>query len=201
MKISSSGGQELPATNTLKSERDSFSGSNEERAEEDDEKMCIRDSVYREKLGAGHLRHVAQDRAIALANVLRVHHGQHCVDAFTGVVGGLDHVLAELGARLVQARRIDKDDLPVRARGHAQQTRARGLGVVGNDGHLFPHKAVHDAGLAHVGAAEDGHEARAEGLFIFHRCPPARRGVPGRTNGAKAPRGERRQSPARTGRR
>ena len=88
------------------------------------------------------------------------------VHALAGVVGGLDHVLAELGARLVQAR-VSTKTICQSARVATPSRRERVVwGWLETMGHLFPHKAVHDAGLAHVGAAEDGTKPERKGCLF-----------------------------------
>ena len=120
------------------------------------------DLVHREELRALHFGKVGQHGEVAPADALSIHHRQHRVHALLGFLSALHHELAQLGARRMQTGRVHEHDLPVLAGGHAQQLAARGLGMVGDDGHLFADKAVHQAGLAHVRAAHDGHKTGTE---------------------------------------
>src|SRR5699024_7960215 len=77
----------------------------------------------------------------------------------------------------VQAWGIHKDDLPIRPADHAHDLVAGGLGPVGHNGHLFPHKPVHNAGFSHIGPAHDGHKARMK-RFLFQNKYSLRRTPP-----------------------
>ncbi len=150
------------------------------------------DFVHRQELGTLHLRQFRQNLPVVIADEGAVHHGQHRVHAFLCVLGGFHHVFAQAGAGLMQTGGIHKDDLPVLAGGHAQQLGTGGLGVIGHDGDLFADKIVHDAGLAHVGPAQDGYKAASEFGHVFISCSKIKGicpGLPGRRIRAAIPKG------------
>ena len=68
----------------------------------------------------------------------------------------LHHVIAQSGFGLVQARRIQQDELGIAPVYDAVDPIPGGLRLVGNDGDLFAHQCVGQAGFAHIGPAADG---------------------------------------------
>ena len=95
-----------------------------------------------------------------------VHEHEHHVAGFKGFVDLLQHAAVELRAGLVDAGRIDKDDLRggicAFVRGdldHAHDAIARGLRLGGDDGHLFAGEGVEERAFADVGPAENGDES------------------------------------------
>jgi len=60
----------------------------------------------------------------------------------------------------VDAWGIDEDDLRLGQGKDASQATPGGLGFGGDDGDFLSHEGVDEGGLAHVGLAQDGHEAR-----------------------------------------
>ena len=101
-------------------------------------------------------------------------------DLLERALGGLDHILAELVLRLVDARRIEKDNLRLWPRENAENPVARRLRLVAHDGDLLPDQAVDECRFADVRPTDDGDESRFM-LFLFHsitllhflRCPAA----------------------------
>ena len=75
-----------------------------------------------------------------------------------GEAGGddLHHILSQGGFGLVEAGGVQQDILGVLPVHHAVDAVPGGLGLVGDDGDLFAHQGVGQAGFAHVGAAADG---------------------------------------------
>ena len=75
-----------------------------------------------------------------------------------GEAGGddLHHVVPQGGLGLVEAGRVQQDILGVLPVHHAVDAVPSGLCLVGDDGHLFPHQGVGQAGLAHVGPSAHG---------------------------------------------
>ncbi len=95
-----------------------------------------------------------------------VHEDEDDIAGFDGFVDFLQHAAVELGAGLVDAGGIDKDDLRggirVLVRGdfdHAQDAIARGLRLGGDDGYLFAGEGVEEGAFADVGPAENGDES------------------------------------------
>ena len=70
------------------------------------------------------------------------------------------HVVPQAGACLVQARRIQKDELALPPVQNGADPVPGGLGLVGDDGHLLPHQGIGQGGLAHVGAAYNRDHSR-----------------------------------------
>ena len=72
--------------------------------------------------------------------------------------GGHDlyHVIPQSGLGLVQSRRIQQNVLGVLPIHNAVDPVPGCLGLVGNDGDLFAHQRVGQAGLAHVGPSANG---------------------------------------------
>ena len=114
----------------------------------------------RRQVGAGDgAHHVAVAGPEGLVGVeeheRRVHLGQ-------GVVHGRLHAARERVEGLLEARQVEQHDLAALQVHDAGDAAARRLRVVADDAHLAPHERVHQRGLADVGAAEHGHEPRAE---------------------------------------
>ena len=72
--------------------------------------------------------------------------------------GGHDlyHVIPQSGLGLVQSRRIQQNVLGVLPIHNAVDPVPGRLGLVGNDGDLFAHQRVGQAGFAHVGSSANG---------------------------------------------
>ena len=92
------------------------------------------------------------------------------VDVRNALAHDLVHILAEAGARAVEARRVHEDELRLSARDDAGYAPARGLRLVRHYRDLLAHKGVGERALADVGAAGDGYH----GVFS-HIIPPKRR--------------------------
>ena len=96
----------------------------------------------------------------------RLHQQQRRFDLRKALAHNLDHVVAETGARLVQARRVEQDILRIAAVHDAVDAVARGLRLAGDDGDLLAHQRVCQTGLADVRPAADGDHS---GFFDVHR--------------------------------
>ena len=126
---------------------------------------------------------------VAAADGLRgVDHEAHDVDVADRALGGGVEPLAERGAGLVDARRVDEHDLGVGPVEHPPDLGAGRLRLVRDDGHLGAEDAVEQRGLAHVGAADEGDEAA-----IASAAPPCSAG----TRVERAARGATRTRPMR----
>ena len=95
-----------------------------------------------------------------------VHEDQDDIAGFDGFVDFLQHAAIELRAGLVDAGRIDEDDLRggigVLVRGnldHAQDAITRGLRLGGDDGYLFAGEGVKKGAFADVRPADNGDES------------------------------------------
>ena len=76
----------------------------------------------------------------------------------------LAHIVAQLCARLVQTRRVQKDVLRAVFVQKTRDARARGLRLARDDGHLLADELVGERALAHVRAADD-RDDRSLGYF------------------------------------
>ena len=61
----------------------------------------------------------------------------------------------------VDAGCVHKDKLTLPPVFDAANAVAGGLGLIGDDGHLLPHKGVGQGGLAHIGPSADGDNSRS----------------------------------------
>ena len=84
------------------------------------------------------------------------------VDVAVGVAHQIVEPLPEQGARTVQPRGVDKDDLKVLPVHDAADGVPRGLRAVGGDRPLLPHQGIGQRGLTGVGPTDETHESRAE---------------------------------------
>ncbi len=82
---------------------------------------------------------------------------KHEIDVRDGLLHDADHIVAQLGARLMEARRVDENELRVPFRHDAADAVARGLRFIRDDGDLLPDEAVDQRGFADVRAAGDGY--------------------------------------------
>ncbi len=99
-----------------------------------------------------------------------VHEEEDGIARLESVVDFLHHAAVELGVGLVNAGRVDQDDLRRGMAGlalvfflernleHSVDAGARGLRFVGDDCELLPEQGIEQRGLARVGAADDGDE-------------------------------------------
>ena len=94
------------------------------------------------------------------------HQQQHRVHVGHALLDHVDHVVAQLGAGLVEAGSVHEDELAVVPVDHGADTVAGGLGLVGHDGDFLAHQRVGQGGLAHIGPAHNRDHA---GFFDFHR--------------------------------
>ena len=86
------------------------------------------------------------------------------VDAFEGVLQFVHHLAAEGVFRLVDAGRVDENDLRVVAIQDALNAIARGLRLGRNDGDFAADERIDERGFAGVGAADNGDESGFEGI-------------------------------------
>jgi hypothetical protein len=107
-----------------------------------------------------HVAHVAVAGAVGLGDVDDPHREVHLAQASHR---RLHHALVHPVHRLVDARRVEEDDLPSGRVDDGQDPVARGLGLVGDDRHLLPHQPVHQRRLPDVGSSDDGDEPGVEG--------------------------------------
>ena len=90
----------------------------------------------------------------------RVDHEADDVDVADGVGGGVVEAFAEKRARLVDARRVDEDDLDVAPVEHPAHLRAGRLHLVGHDRDLGAEDPVEQRRFPDVGPPHEGGEAR-----------------------------------------
>ena len=74
-----------------------------------------------------------------------------------GILNGVDHVVAQLGAGLVETGGIHKDELGIVLGQDAADPVAGGLGFIGNNGDLLANQMICKCGLAHIGPSGDGY--------------------------------------------
>ena len=96
----------------------------------------------------------------------RLHHQHDRVNVRDALPRDLDHIVSQTVARLVEAGRVEQDELDIVPVHHAVDPVARGLRLVGDDGDLLAHKRVRQARLAHVRPPADGDHGSS---FDFHR--------------------------------
>ena len=84
-----------------------------------------------------------------------LHQQQRAVHVAEAGGDDLHHIVPQGGLGLVKARGIQQDILGVLPVHHAVDAVPGGLGLVGNDGYLFPHQGVGQAGLTHVRPSAD----------------------------------------------
>ena len=82
----------------------------------------------------------------------------------------LAHIVAQTGARLVQAGRVQKDILRLALIQHARDARARGLGLVRYDGDLLADQLVCHGGFADIRPPDHGND-RCFGNFTHCILP------------------------------
>ena len=94
----------------------------------------------------------------ALTSLQQQHHQIHFAD---GTAGALHQPLPQQVVRFVDARGIHQNHLsPLRGENRPQSV-AGGLGHRRSDRHLLPHQLIHQGGLAHIGATDQGDETGA----------------------------------------
>ena len=103
----------------------------------------------------------AEEVLLAAARLLRhVEHHADDVHVAHRVERGVHHPHVHPVRRLVNARRVDEHDLPVRIVADTEDAVARGLRLVGDDGELRADEAVEQRGLAGVRQADERDETR-----------------------------------------
>ena len=93
------------------------------------------------------------------------YHQQGHIHVSDGVLHSVDHVVAQLGLRLVETGGIHKDELGVFLGDDAADTVTGGLGFIGHDGDLLAYQVIGQSGFAHVGTTGDGNN----GSFGIHK--------------------------------
>ena len=78
------------------------------------------------------------------------------VDVGHGLIDDVDHIIAQLCARSMEARRVDKHQLCIAAVDDGADAVARGLRLMRNNCDFLTHERVCKRGLANVRAACDG---------------------------------------------
>ena len=136
-------------------------------------------------------RHIADDGAVVLAHLRRVHQHQHAVHAVHRVLDGLHHAFAQLRAGRVDAGGVEEHNLPVRARHHAHDAVARRLRAAGDNRNLFADHRVHQGGFAHVRATHNRYKSRMKLRIFAHDFTPSLSAAAGRSRAAAAPAGSR----------
>ena len=82
----------------------------------------------------------------------------------------LCHIVAKFVLRLVDARRIEEDDLRVLLGQDAEDTATRRLRLVAHDGDLLSNERVDQRGLADIRPPDHGGES---GFMHTHRAIPS----------------------------
>ena len=90
------------------------------------------------------------------------------VDVDDGLIDDVDHIIAQLCARPMEARRVDKHQLRIAAVDDGADAVARGLRLMRNNCNFLTHERVCKRGLANVRAACD----RDHRGFGIHICSP-----------------------------
>jgi hypothetical protein len=129
--------------------------------------------------GLPRLRQQRQHLGVGQPEAARFDHEQHHVHvAQRRQHGAVERAVQRLGVLDLKARRVDEDELRGTTRAHAGDAVARGLRLVAGDADLLPHQRIEQRALAHVGAADDGHQAAAlgsRGCRVHDRSgPPGR---------------------------
>ena len=107
---------------------------------------------------------------LLLADVCnRLDDEQNRVDVDNRFLHNIDHIVAEFGARAMEARRVDEDELRILAVQNGTDAVARGLRLMGNDCEFFADERVCQRGFSDVWPARN----RNHGGFCFHSCSPS----------------------------
>ena len=85
---------------------------------------------------------------------------QDGVDVAQGLISRFIHEFPQLMLWLVDARRVEEDDLTFVVRMDAEDAVARRLGLIGDDRDFMLDDAVDECRLADIRAADDGDETR-----------------------------------------
>ena len=88
-----------------------------------------------------------------------LHHQQDAVHVRHALLDYIDHVVAESGPGLVEARGVQQHKLGVAPVDNGGDAVAGGLRLVRDDGDLLPHQGIGEGGLARVGPAADGNHS------------------------------------------
>ena len=119
------------------------------------------------------LGHVARHPGVARANRLGgVNEEGHHVGV--GELGqrGLVELTSQGVLGLVEARRVDDDELARLGVDDGAHATARGLGDGARDGDLLAHAGVHEGGLARIGTSDEGDKSAPEGgVGVSHLQP------------------------------
>ena len=93
------------------------------------------------------------------------HHGND-VDVLQAFERGLVELLSEGVVGLMDARRVDEDELEIVARQDGAEAVTGRLGGRGGDGDLLAHDGVQKRRLARVRTSDKGCETRLEAFFL-----------------------------------
>src|SRR6202166_2677300 len=91
-----------------------------------------------------------------------IHHQEQHVDPLERSGYFVHHLASQRRIRIVQPRRIDKNDLSFGLGDNSLNAVSGGLRLGSDDGDFLPKQAIHECGLSGVGAAYDGYESRLE---------------------------------------
>ncbi len=94
-------------------------------------------------------------------------HQQQHVDSFQRRGHFLHHLPAQRGIRLVQTRRVNEDDLPLRLGHNSLNPVAGGLRLGGDDRDFLPYQTIHEGRLPRVRPSDDGHKPGAKRSLLL----------------------------------
>ncbi len=100
----------------------------------------------------------------------RLHDPQDHIDLVKRPLRDIDHILAQLVLCLMDARRIQKDDLPPLLVIDRLDPVSRGLRLIARDRDLLPDDAVHERRFPHIRPADQGGEAGFILLCVLILC-------------------------------
>ena len=99
---------------------------------------------------------------------LEQHHGN--IHIRNGIAGSLIHALAQLVVGFVHTGSVQQHILQRPPGDHAGDAGAGGLGLGGDDSHLFTDQEVRQAGFAHVRPSDDSNEYRGGVVMLLNGC-------------------------------
>src|SRR6266852_769020 len=118
------------------------------------------------------VRKVGEKRAILrMEPRTGLHHASYHLALCETSARRLDHPAVERAVRLMEARRVDQNNLRVRIVADTEDTPARGLRLGCDDRHLLLDDTIEQGGLADVATAAERHKARAMGAIGVHDGP------------------------------
>ena len=129
------------------------------------------DLVHGEEDGRVYLCKLCEDIAFACPHLLRhIHDEDDDIHAAQSSLRRLRHIAAKRILRLVDAGRIEEDDLCVLLRQNAEDAAARRLRLVAHDRDLLPDQRIDQRGLPDVWPSDDGDKSR---FICAHRAIPS----------------------------